>query len=149
MPSIAAWLRRMPSKWSSTRRSCAIRPLITERLTALDGLSLHAETKAMLTHAGGLLPRGSRISIRDKFHTPLAHLTTSNIPGPAQEIHCAGGHVDGMFATPPLYERANLNIAAASHGVVFDVTVTACPDNVKDVESVARGMTDVVAELLG
>lgn len=84
-----------------------------------------------------------------RFHAPLAHLVTSNIPGPTEELYCGGGHVSGMFATPSLYEGANLNITAVSHGGVFDIAVIACPDNVKDVESVARGLTDTVRELLG
>jgi WS/DGAT/MGAT family acyltransferase len=84
-----------------------------------------------------------------RFHTPLAHLATSNIPGPSEELYCGGGHVTEMYATPPLYEGANLNITAVSHGGVFDIAVIACPDNVKDVESVARELTDTVRELVG
>ena len=84
-----------------------------------------------------------------RFHTPLAHMVTSNIPGPAGEVYLAGAHVSGMFAVPPLFEGANLNITATSHGKVFDISVISCPDNIKDVESMAGGLEEAVRELRG
>ena len=54
-----------------------------------------------------------------------------------------------MFAVPPLFEGANLNITATSHGKVFDISVISCPDNIKDVESMAGGLEEAVRELRG
>jgi diacylglycerol O-acyltransferase / wax synthase len=82
-----------------------------------------------------------------RFHPPLAHVITSNVAGPPEEIYCAGAHILGLHALAPLCEGANLNITAVSYGGTFAVGIVACPDNVDDVTSIARGIEDVVAEL--
>jgi WS/DGAT/MGAT family acyltransferase len=82
-----------------------------------------------------------------RFHPPVAHLITSNVPGPPAEIYCAGAHVLGIHAMAPLIEGANLNITAVSYGGTFNVGIVACPDNVDDVSSIARGIEAVVGEL--
>ncbi len=82
-----------------------------------------------------------------RFHPPLAHVVTSNVPGPPEEISCAGSRVLGVHAVAPLCEGANLNITAVSYGGTFAVGIVACPDNVDDVASIARGVEDVVGEL--
>jgi hypothetical protein len=46
-----------------------------------------------------------------------------------------------------LFEGVNLNITAVSYGGALGVGIVACPDNVDDVASVARGIEDVVGEL--
>jgi diacylglycerol O-acyltransferase / wax synthase len=87
---------------------------------------------------------GLRLS---RFHSPVAHMITSNVPGPPDEIYCAGAHVLGIHAMAPLVEGANLNITAVSYGGTFNVGIVACPDNVDDVSSIARGIEAVVGEL--
>ena len=82
-----------------------------------------------------------------RFHPPVAHMITSNVPGPSGEIYCAGARVLGMHAFAPLFEGANLNITAVSYGGTFAVGIVACPDNVDDVSSIARGIEAVVGEL--
>jgi diacylglycerol O-acyltransferase / wax synthase len=82
-----------------------------------------------------------------RFHPPVAHIITSNVPGPPGEIYCAGAHVLGIHAMAPLLEGANLNITAVSYGGSFNVGIVACPDNVDDVSSIARGIEAVVGEL--
>jgi WS/DGAT/MGAT family acyltransferase len=82
-----------------------------------------------------------------RFHPPVAHMITSNVPGPADEIYCAGAHILGIHAMAPLIEGANLNITAVSYGGTFNVGIVACPDNVDDVSSIARGIEAVVGEL--
>jgi hypothetical protein len=82
-----------------------------------------------------------------RFHSPFAHVITSNVPGPPDQIYCTGAHVLGIHALAPLFEGANLNITAVSYGGTLGVGVVACPDNVDDVASVARGIEDVVGEL--
>lgn len=82
-----------------------------------------------------------------RFHSPVAHVITSNVPGPRNEIYCAGAHVQGMYALAPLLEGANLNITAVSYGDTLAVGIVGCPDNVEDVVSVASSIEDVVGEL--
>jgi diacylglycerol O-acyltransferase / wax synthase len=82
-----------------------------------------------------------------RFHPPLAYVITSNVPGPTDEIYCAGGRVLGLHPLAPLCEGANLNITAVSYGNTFAVGIVACPDNLDDVASIGRGIEDVVGEL--
>jgi diacylglycerol O-acyltransferase / wax synthase len=82
-----------------------------------------------------------------RFHPPLAHVITSNVPGPPEEIYCAGARILGLHPLAPLCEGASLNVTAVSYGDTFAVGIVACPDNVKDVTSIARSIEDVAAEL--
>lgn len=82
-----------------------------------------------------------------RFHLPVAHVITSNVPGPGGEIYCAGAYVVGIHALAPVFEGSNLNITAVSYGGTLGVGIVACPDNVDDVASVASGIEDVVGEL--
>ncbi|MGD9618416.1 MAG: wax ester/triacylglycerol synthase family O-acyltransferase [Mycolicibacterium sp.] len=82
-----------------------------------------------------------------RFHNPVADMITSNVPGPAQQMYCAGAHVLGIHPMAPLAEGANLNVTAVSYGGTFDVGIVACPDNIEDVESIARSIEDVIGEL--
>ncbi|MGB0438249.1 MAG: wax ester/triacylglycerol synthase family O-acyltransferase [Mycobacterium sp.] len=82
-----------------------------------------------------------------RLHSPVAHLITSNVPGPRDTVYCAGAQVVGIHAMAPLVEGTNLNVTAVSYGRSFAVGIVACPDNVEDVAGVARGIEDVVGEL--
>ncbi len=82
-----------------------------------------------------------------RFHPPVAHMITSNVPGPPGGIYCAGAHVFGIHAMAPLIEGANLNITAVSYRGTFTVGIVACPDNVDDVSSIAPSVEAVVGEL--
>ena len=62
-------------------------------------------------------------------------------------MYCAVAHVVGMHAIAPLVEGTNLNVTAVSYGGTFDIGIVACPDNVDDVASIARGIEDVIGEL--
>ncbi|GJF11623.1 diacylglycerol O-acyltransferase [Mycolicibacterium cyprinidarum] len=94
------------------------------------------------------LASGLYSSLRlSRFHSPVAHMITSNVPGPPTAMYCAGAHVLGIHAIAPLVEGANLNVTAVSYDRTFAVGIVACPDNVDDVAAVARGIEDVVKEL--
>jgi diacylglycerol O-acyltransferase / wax synthase len=82
-----------------------------------------------------------------RFHPPLAHVITSNVLGPPEEIYCAGARIVGLHLLAPLCEGANLNITAVSYGDTFAVGIVGCPDNIEDVTSIARSIEDVAAEL--
>ncbi len=82
-----------------------------------------------------------------RFHPPVAHAITSNVPGPPEEIYCAGSRVVAIHALAPLFVGANLNITAVSYEDTLAVGIVACPDNVEDVASLAEHIEDVVGEL--
>ena len=54
-------------------------------------------------------------------------MITSNVPGPPNEIYCAGAHVLGIHAMAPLFEGANLNITAVSYGGTFNWASSPAP----------------------
>lgn len=82
-----------------------------------------------------------------RLHSPLAHLITSNVPGPAGDMYIAGARVLGMHPIAPLCEGSNLNITAVSYGGSFCIGLVACPDNVGDIDLLARGIEDAVGAL--
>ena len=82
-----------------------------------------------------------------RFHSPVAHVITSNVPGPPETIYCAGSRVLSIHALAPLLEGTNLNITAVSYEDTLTVSIVACPDNVEDVASLAQSIEDVVSEL--
>ncbi len=87
---------------------------------------------------------GLRLS---RFHPPVAHVTTSNVPGPPETIYCAGSRVLSIHALAPLIEGTNLNITAVSYEGTLTVSIVACPDNVEDVASLAQSIEDAVGKL--
>ncbi len=97
---------------------------------------------ALIGLAAGLYS-GLKLS---RFHSPVAHAITSNVPGPREAVYAAGAHVLGIHAMAPLI-GANLNVTAVSYDGTFAVGLVACPDNVEDVASIARAIEDVVGEL--
>lgn len=72
-----------------------------------------------------------------RLHAPAFHACCSNIPGPKDSLWLGGAQVVGMHSCAPLFEGANLNITAVSHGGRFDIGISACPDNVPEVWDVA------------
>ena len=82
-----------------------------------------------------------------RFHSPVAHVITSNVPGPPETIYCAGSRVLSIHALAPLLEGTNLNITAVSYEDTLTVSIVACPDNVEDVASLAQSIEDVLGEL--
>jgi WS/DGAT/MGAT family acyltransferase len=82
-----------------------------------------------------------------RLHPPVAHVITSNVPGPPETIYCAGSRVSSVHALAPLLEGANLNITAVSYDNTLTVSIVACPDNVENVASLAHSIEDVVGEL--
>jgi diacylglycerol O-acyltransferase len=62
--------------------------------------------------------------------------------------YCAGSDVVGMYVIEPLIDGSGLNIGVTTHGDVMDVCVSACPDNVPDVEHISCGIKNAVDVLL-
>lgn len=62
--------------------------------------------------------------------------------------YCAGARVVAMYSAEPLAEGCGLNIGVTTHGEVMSVCVSACPDNVPQVDDIASGVADAVGVLL-
>ncbi|MCZ8382234.1 WS/DGAT domain-containing protein [Mycobacterium sp. CPCC 205372] len=79
---------------------------------------------------------------------PSCHGSISFLGDSAETLVCAGAEVVGMYTAEPLVEGCGLNITVTSHSDTMDVCVSACPDNVPDVEDIARGIAEAVDVLV-
>ncbi|MDO3634478.1 wax ester/triacylglycerol synthase domain-containing protein [Mycolicibacterium arseniciresistens] len=76
------------------------------------------------------------------------HGSISFLGGGSETLFCAGAEVVGMYTAEPLVEGCGLNITVTSHADTMDVCVSACPDNVADVDDIARGVAEAVDVLV-
>ncbi|ULE34006.1 wax ester/triacylglycerol synthase domain-containing protein [Mycobacterium sp. IDR2000157661] len=108
-------------------------------------ITLMALLPPWLTHAG--MQAYSRFGLTrlrpSSRHGAVAF--ASQRPGP---MYCAGADVVAMYSVAPLAEGCGLNVGIIGHGDVLDVCVTACPDNVPDVEYLCSGITDAIDVLV-
>ena len=68
---------------------------------------------------------------------PVCHGSVSYLPGSTMPTYYAGARVVGMHTAAPLVHGAGLNITAYTHTDVLDLCVSACPDNVPEVDEIA------------
>ncbi len=82
-----------------------------------------------------------------RFHPPLFNAIVSNVPGPPIPLYLAGARVTATYPMGPLIANTALNLTVLSQSGDLDIGVIACPDLVDDVEAIAEGFIDGVAEL--
>jgi WS/DGAT/MGAT family acyltransferase len=80
-------------------------------------------------------------------HPPLFNLVVSSIPGPPVPLYCAGATLEATYPMGPLMEGSGLNVTVLTNLGNVDVGVLACPDLVPEVDRLARGFEEGVAEL--
>ncbi len=79
---------------------------------------------------------------------PLHNLVISNVPGPNFPLYSAGAEVVASYPLGPIMEGAGLNITVMGYRGSMDFGVIACRESVPNVESIAVGFGQAVAELL-
>ncbi|MEV3901763.1 wax ester/triacylglycerol synthase domain-containing protein [Mycobacterium sp. NPDC050551] len=79
---------------------------------------------------------------------PTCHGSISFLGESTGTLYCAGAEVVGMYTAEPLVDGCGLNITVTSHADSLDVCVSACPDNVADVDDIARGVAEAVDVLV-
>jgi diacylglycerol O-acyltransferase len=79
---------------------------------------------------------------------PTCQGSISFVGGTLGPLFCAGAEVVGMYTAEPMAQRRGLNITVTSHADVMDLCVTACPDNVPDLDDFASGFSDALCALL-
>jgi WS/DGAT/MGAT family acyltransferase len=110
-----------------------------------DSLAEWAElSPPALVTAVARLYSSSRLADR---HPPLFNLVVSSIPGPPVPLYCAGATLEATYPMGPLMEGSGLNVTVLTNLGDVDVGVLACPDLVPDVDRLARGFEEGVAEL--
>ncbi len=79
---------------------------------------------------------------------PLFNVIISNVPGPDFPLYLAGGRLAAMYPFGPIFEGAAVNITVISYLDRIHVGVQGCWELVPDVDVIARGIEDSLAELV-
>jgi len=79
---------------------------------------------------------------------PVYSLIVSDIPGPPVPLYSAGARITRLYPFGPLFEGSGLNVTIASYVDTVDFGFLACPEQVGDVEALARGTERALAELV-
>ncbi|MFN8037470.1 MAG: TIGR03084 family metal-binding protein [Acidimicrobiia bacterium] len=79
---------------------------------------------------------------------PVFSLIVSDVPGPPVPLYSAGARIRRLYPFGPLFEGSGLNVTVASYVDAVDFGFLACPARVDDVESIARGTEEALAELV-
>jgi diacylglycerol O-acyltransferase len=118
---------------------------------AMDGLkeSKQAEGAATLAAVNNLAPptvlaQASRLN----FSTRLFNLIVTNIPGPQMPLYVLGRELQDLFPVAFLPENHALAIAIMSYNGGIDFGLLGDYDALPDIELIAEGISDSLAELL-
>jgi diacylglycerol O-acyltransferase len=118
---------------------------------AMDGLkeSKQAEGAATLAAVNNLAPptvlaQASRLN----FSTRLFNLIVTNIPGPQMPLYVLGRRLDDVFPVAFLPEDHALAIAIMSYNGALDFGLLGDYDALPDIDLIADGIADSLAELL-
>ncbi len=79
---------------------------------------------------------------------PLFNLIVSNVPGPGIPLYLAGARLVSLHPIGPIMEGVGVNVTVFSYCDTVHVGVQGCWDLVPDIEVLARGMEDALAELV-
>jgi len=88
-----------------------------------------------------------RTGLSDRVRPPM-NLIVSNVPGPHQPLHAAGGTLEHIYSVGPILDGIGLNITAWSYVDSLDISLLACPDRVPDLARLAALLAPALDELL-
>lgn len=108
-----------------------------ERLTAL-------ASPVLLSVPAGLYRR-SGVSAR---HPAPVNLIVSNVAGPPVELFLAGRPAAAFYALGPIFDGVALNVTAISFRNVLGFGYLACPALLSDVDALADGQQQALADLV-
>ncbi|HEX4539779.1 MAG TPA: wax ester/triacylglycerol synthase family O-acyltransferase [Acidimicrobiales bacterium] len=89
----------------------------------------------------------SRLRLADR-HRPPINLVVSNVPGPRQPLHIAGGRLLDLYSMGPILEGIGLNITVWSYVDRLGFGLVACRETMPDIWDLADHLRDALAELL-
>jgi len=78
---------------------------------------------------------------------PTYSLTASNVPGPKKQLYFAGAPVEKLISVGPIIYPYGLNITGWSYGNNMTLGLLACGDRVADIQEIADGFPQALAEL--
>ena len=79
---------------------------------------------------------------------PMFNLIVSNVPGPDVPLYLAGARMVAMYPMGPIIEGVGVNVTVFSYLDTMYVGVQGCWELVPDIDVIARGMEDALAELV-
>jgi diacylglycerol O-acyltransferase len=85
----------------------------------------------------------ARVAARSR----LINVVVSNVPGPQVPLFIAGARLLAHYPTMPLAETMGLSVAVTSLAGTMAFGITADWDTLPDIEALARGLEDALAEL--
>jgi diacylglycerol O-acyltransferase len=88
----------------------------------------------------------SRLKLADR-HRPPINLVISNVPGPRQPLHIAGGRLLDIYSMGPILEGIGLNITVWSYVDRLGFGLVACRETMPDLWDLADHLHDALAEL--
>ncbi len=99
----------------------------------------------------GVTARAARVATDRRLFDrmrPIFNLVVSNVPGPPVPLYLAGMRLRGMYPLGPITEGSAVNITVVSYVDTVKVGVLACWELVPDVDVIACGLEDALAELV-
>jgi diacylglycerol O-acyltransferase len=88
----------------------------------------------------------SRLRLADR-HRPPINLVISNVPGPRQPLHIAGGRLLDIYSMGPILEGIGLNVTVWSYVDRLGFGLVACRETMPDLWDLADHLHDALAEL--
>jgi diacylglycerol O-acyltransferase len=88
----------------------------------------------------------SRLRLADR-HRPPINLVISNVPGPRQPLHIAGGRLLDLYSMGPILEGIGLNVTVWSYVDRLGFGLVACRETMPDLWDLADHLHDALAEL--
>ncbi|HEY1635208.1 MAG TPA: wax ester/triacylglycerol synthase family O-acyltransferase [Acidimicrobiales bacterium] len=88
----------------------------------------------------------SRLRLADR-HRPPINLVISNVPGPRQPLHIAGGRLLDIYSMGPILEGIGLNVTVWSYLDRLGFGLVACRETMPDLWDLADHLDDALAEL--
>jgi WS/DGAT/MGAT family acyltransferase len=80
--------------------------------------------------------------------SPIFNLIVSNVPGPDFPLYLAGARMVAMYPLGPIVEGVGINVTVFSYLDTMYVGIQGCWDLVPDIEVIAEGMEESLAELV-
>jgi WS/DGAT/MGAT family acyltransferase len=121
---------------------------LKEREKAVGATSMTEWADVMSPSVAALAGRlASRLAIAEVIQPPY-NVTISNVPGPPIPLYCAGAQLTALYPLGPIPDGAALNITVISYLEHLFVGVLADRDAIPDVDTIADGLNEALAELL-
>jgi WS/DGAT/MGAT family acyltransferase len=78
---------------------------------------------------------------------PAFNVIVSNVPGPQKALYLAGARLEAIYPLSVVTDAQAMNITAISYESTICVGITTCPDNLPEIDSMAKHLREAYREL--